>query len=740
MGQGKIYISHTSRDKALVEIFQKLLALGMKVNLEEVYYSHSNEELLEATHANDRVKQNIGDSELVIGLVTKAYMADRSCMLEIGMALAKDKLVYVLADNSVADEALNEWLPSNIAIKRLRKPEDIMLLFDELKKRGIARGNTQDFDINLRDFEEKLKQQRAIEEPNIKPKEVKEISKQQETSPLKPKKPVRLQRLFRFKGVLFVLLGLFVVVGIVGGALHKESKDSDAVQIFANRESGTALMSGEAVTFIIRNIEDKHTLKDVSYEIYDQTTNELLYEKPSVISSEKGSSLLTFEKEMIAESNIKMVVEVKCMDEKIYKNTFEFNIINQNDTDGEVIRVDSNKGVYSQIVTGKEIMFTASSSGSEGIESISYKVYDSKNTVIDEDKRYNTQETEKLYCTSVKTKGIGDIRIEVEVTSKKGTLHQEIFYYNLIDEEDTINIGCSLANGKTVVEGSQVEIIGLSTNKEQGLQRMSYKIFELDEGKLIDEGEFCAADQVLGSEGFAARIKLSGLGRLKVTVQIEAIGGKVEEENFYYNVSVNENGLEMNVAMEAVETWVYGGDMRFIATTNDEYIGIKHMKYKCYKGYNQLVKEFNINSQYPDTGSRPFTFELSKIPVGKVRIEWEITDIQGNMYRKIFYFKIAENKNGIEIVNDSTREVVCGSSFDLTVQSKHQVACLKSVVIKLLGNEKEIYREEVEEGAASITSPIILNEVGEWWIEVDVTDIQGQVYRERIQYKCIEST
>ncbi len=91
----RIFISHSSKDKAIVDNFtQKILRLGLEVAKEEIFCSSiEGMGIRSGDDFRDRLKNAITNSEIVIILISQSYKESEICLNEMGAAWVLNKKV-----------------------------------------------------------------------------------------------------------------------------------------------------------------------------------------------------------------------------------------------------------------------------------------------------------------------------------------------------------------------------------------------------------------------------------------------------------------------------------------------------------------------------------------------------------------------------------------------------------------------------------------------------------------------
>lgn len=89
----KIFISHSSKDKAIVDLFKNIiLNAGLGISDNDIAYTSAPETGV-PTGGNipKYIKENIADSDFVFWMVSDNYRKSEVCLNEMGAAWALDK-------------------------------------------------------------------------------------------------------------------------------------------------------------------------------------------------------------------------------------------------------------------------------------------------------------------------------------------------------------------------------------------------------------------------------------------------------------------------------------------------------------------------------------------------------------------------------------------------------------------------------------------------------------------------
>lgn len=84
-----IFVSHAVADVVLAEDFVDFLKLGMGVSHSEVFFSSYKGSIPNGAFFVEYILSKLNKSDLVIALVSRAYLASGFCAAEAGAALAR---------------------------------------------------------------------------------------------------------------------------------------------------------------------------------------------------------------------------------------------------------------------------------------------------------------------------------------------------------------------------------------------------------------------------------------------------------------------------------------------------------------------------------------------------------------------------------------------------------------------------------------------------------------------------
>lgn len=134
----KIFISHSTKDRELIDSFLDFLESGMGVNREEVYCTSVDGTIGTGQKFVDNIKLNIEKAEIVMFIVTPQYLQSKFCLAEMGAAWVLNQQVYPIIFEPLNFDVLEGTPLKGIQAKILNSENNICSMYDELKVKNIA--------------------------------------------------------------------------------------------------------------------------------------------------------------------------------------------------------------------------------------------------------------------------------------------------------------------------------------------------------------------------------------------------------------------------------------------------------------------------------------------------------------------------------------------------------------------------------------------------------------------------
>lgn len=147
----KAFISYSTKNKTLVQVFNEFLQLGMGVNKDDIFCTDFSESLATGRIFSERVKKELASCEIVISLITEEYLQSKYCLVEMGAAWGMNKHHFPLI--SVPFEQLSDTPLQGMQMRRLNDSSDISMVYDELLEYDIRKkSQTAEFNKRLPGF------------------------------------------------------------------------------------------------------------------------------------------------------------------------------------------------------------------------------------------------------------------------------------------------------------------------------------------------------------------------------------------------------------------------------------------------------------------------------------------------------------------------------------------------------------------------------------------------------------
>lgn len=147
----KIFISHSSENKDLVEILAEFLQLGMGINRDDIFCTSLAGNLPSGEAFIPNIKRGLENGEAVIFLITEEFLRSPFSLAEMGAAWALGKRIYPLL--TVEAEKLNRTPLLGVQMRFLNSEDELSTIYDEFCESGIVmRRRTAEFYRRLPKF------------------------------------------------------------------------------------------------------------------------------------------------------------------------------------------------------------------------------------------------------------------------------------------------------------------------------------------------------------------------------------------------------------------------------------------------------------------------------------------------------------------------------------------------------------------------------------------------------------
>lgn len=138
----RLFISHSTNDKAAVEQFTDFLVLGMGIQRSEIFCTSQKGTFRPGEPFMERIKEALTDCEKVICFITPNYLRSTFCMAEMGAAWYQTGKIVPLIEETLQYSALNNTPIIGLQMLLQRSTEDLTVLYEELRRSGIAQNES----------------------------------------------------------------------------------------------------------------------------------------------------------------------------------------------------------------------------------------------------------------------------------------------------------------------------------------------------------------------------------------------------------------------------------------------------------------------------------------------------------------------------------------------------------------------------------------------------------------------
>lgn len=153
----RLFISHSSKDKIIMDSFLEFLQLGMGVERDDIFCTAYAKDLVSGEAFMETIRLELNDCEAVISLVTEEYLRSKFCLAEMGAAWAMSKHYFPITTMPI--ERLKSTPLSGLQLRRLDSNSDMGAVYDELLECGISRRRqTAEFTVHLPWFIQQVSQ------------------------------------------------------------------------------------------------------------------------------------------------------------------------------------------------------------------------------------------------------------------------------------------------------------------------------------------------------------------------------------------------------------------------------------------------------------------------------------------------------------------------------------------------------------------------------------------------------
>ena len=163
----EVFISHSTKDKPLIDEFVKFIILGLDVDRKNIYcVSYNPDEIPAGEQFTEHIKFNINNSKVVFFLITPNFLESKFCLAELGAAWALGKKIIPIIVEPLNFDALGE---TPLLAKQAFKLGSVETIADELKKiDGYNEFSITLFTEYAKEFKSKVKRKlKQLPEPTF---------------------------------------------------------------------------------------------------------------------------------------------------------------------------------------------------------------------------------------------------------------------------------------------------------------------------------------------------------------------------------------------------------------------------------------------------------------------------------------------------------------------------------------------------------------------------------------------
>lgn len=153
----KVFISHSTANNEIVKLFVDFLKNGMGVAQGDIFCTSYPNTLPTGKSFIEKIREELGNCEAVIFLITDQYLKSQFCLAELGAAWALGKQIYPLL--LVDIEKIEKTPLKGVQVLFLDREQDVTTLYDELCAERIIQDRcTSEYMGKLPEFIQKLKE------------------------------------------------------------------------------------------------------------------------------------------------------------------------------------------------------------------------------------------------------------------------------------------------------------------------------------------------------------------------------------------------------------------------------------------------------------------------------------------------------------------------------------------------------------------------------------------------------
>lgn len=147
-----VFISHSTKNRELVEQFVEFLKLGMGVENSRIFCTSENGTLPTGRNFVEIIRQEVQEREMVIALITPEYLQSRFCMMELGAAWVEAQYLCPLLAGGVDYKDLDDTPLAGLQMRKIDSEDDLCAIYDEMVRQEFVSMKTAQFNKKRREF------------------------------------------------------------------------------------------------------------------------------------------------------------------------------------------------------------------------------------------------------------------------------------------------------------------------------------------------------------------------------------------------------------------------------------------------------------------------------------------------------------------------------------------------------------------------------------------------------------
>lgn len=147
-----IFISHSAKNRELVERLVEFLRSGMGIENSKIFCTSLNGALPTGRDFVQIIRQEVKEREMVMALITPEYLKSQFCMMELGAAWIEAEYLCPILAGGVDYQDLSESPLRGIQMRKIDKEEDLCAIYDEMVMQKLVSVNSAQFNKKMQEF------------------------------------------------------------------------------------------------------------------------------------------------------------------------------------------------------------------------------------------------------------------------------------------------------------------------------------------------------------------------------------------------------------------------------------------------------------------------------------------------------------------------------------------------------------------------------------------------------------